>query len=348
MERKAWIDYMKFIAMALVVFHHSPPRYEPSHEQALIYVGMPMFFFASGYLFNIAKQKDFFTFLRQRARQLLVPYTTFFIVFYALWLVVGRRMAGPEEMAIDKFTPLWQFIKGRPDVVVAPFWFLATMFTLQLIYYPIRRYLSGYWPFVVAVLLCLSLLVLPDVDWMRYWNFDRALLYMPLFAFGNCCKRLVDSVSLSGLKWDNGTRPAVSGPVTVLVMLLATAVSMAFLIIAPVDMEPGLAYVLAPLASLLFIPLYVSLCKWVASVFGPSRVARNVAITGITFLGLQNYLIGIMKMIVSRLFGPEQLDENILWKFVIGFVVMLILYPLALIVERYFPWMLGKSRGSVK
>ena len=82
--------------------------------------------------------------------------------------------------------------------------------------------------------------------------------------------------------------------------------------------------------------------------FGPSRVARNVAITGITFLGLQNYLIGIMKMIVSRLFGPEQLDENILWKFVIGFVVMLILYPLALIVERYFPWMLGKSRGSVK
>ena len=81
MERKAWIDYMKFIAMALVVFHHSPPRYEPSHEQALIYVGMPMFFFASGYLFNIAKQKDFFTFLRQRARQLLVPYTTVFSVF---------------------------------------------------------------------------------------------------------------------------------------------------------------------------------------------------------------------------------------------------------------------------
>lgn len=328
MKRQAWLDYMKFIAMSLVVFHHTPPRYEPSHEQALIYVGMPMFFFAAGYLFKITKEQNFLTFLKHRARKILIPYTTFFIVFYALWLLVGRRMAGPEEMAIDPLTPLRQFISGQPDVVVAPFWFLATMFTLQLIYYPIRRYLSGYWPLVVSVLLCLSLLILPDVDWMRYWNFDRALLYMPLYAFGNCCKDLVDRFTLAP-------------PSRTVLWTLLAAIGFAYLIIAPVHWDKALAYVFAPLAAILIIPLYVAMCKWLEARFGDCRVARNVAITGITFLGLQNYLIGIFKILVSKLVGPGAIDETILWKFAIALVVMVILYPLALFIDRYLPWMLG-------
>ncbi len=343
MNRQAWLDYMKFIAMSLVVFHHTPPRYNPAHEVGLIYVGMPMFFFAAGYLFKVAKEQNFFTFLKRRAGKILIPYTTFFIVFYALWLIVGRRMAGPEEMAIDPLIPLKQFITGQPDVVVAPFWFLATMFTLQIIYYPIRRYLSGYWPLVVSVLLCLLLLVLPDLEVFHYWNFDRALLYMPLYAFGNCCKELVDRFTFTRAeRLDNKSRPL---PVSL--MVVCAVVGMAFLIIAPVRMNADLAYVLAPEAAILFIPLYVALCKWLENRYGPSKVARNVAITGITFLGLQNYLIGVFKILVSKIFGAGAMDETILWKFAVGFAVMVILYPIALIIERYFPWMLGKKKPGI-
>ena len=162
MKRQAWLDYIKFIAMTLVVVYHTPPRYDSAHEAALFNMGAPVFFFAAGYLFNIAKQKNFLTFLGHRARQILVPYTTFFIIFYALWLAVGRRMAGPEEQAIDVLTPMWQFVQGTPDVVLGPFWFLAALFTMQVIYYPIKRYLSGCWPLVVALLLSVGLLVIPD------------------------------------------------------------------------------------------------------------------------------------------------------------------------------------------
>ena len=167
MKRQAWLDYIKFIAMTLVVVYHTPPRYDSAHEAALFNMGAPVFFFAAGYLFNIAKQKNFLTFLGHRARQILVPYTTFFIIFYALWLAVGRRMAGPEEQAIDVFTPMWQFVQGTPDVVLGPFWFLAALFTMQVIYYPIKRYLSGCWPLVVALLLSVGLLVMPDLPWFR-------------------------------------------------------------------------------------------------------------------------------------------------------------------------------------
>ena len=329
MKRQAWLDYIKFIAMALVVLYHTPPRYDNAHEAALFNMGAPVFFFAAGYLFNIAKQKNFLTFLSHRARQILVPYTTFFIIFYALWLTVGRRMAGPEEQAIEVLTPLWQFIQGTPDVVLGPFWFLAALFTMQVIYYPIRRYLSGYWPLVVALLLSLGLLVMPDVPWFRYWNLDKAFLYMPIYAFGNCCRPLVDKFSFST-------------PGRSLLWIVLALAGLGFLIVAPLNIDRAVAYVLATEAVILALPFYTAVCRWLEDRYGTSRVAQTVAVTGITYLALQNYLIGIIKMVVAKFVGPAMLDESILFKVVIAIVVMAVLYPLALIVERYFPFLLGK------
>ena len=330
MKRQAWLDYIKFIAMTLVVVYHTPPRYDSAHEAALFNMGAPVFFFAAGYLFNIAKQKNFFTFLRHRARQILVPYTTFFIIFYALWLVVGRRMAGPEEQAIDVLTPLWQFVQGTPDVVLGPFWFLAALFTMQVIYYPIKRYLSGHWPLVVALLLSVGLLIMPDVPWFRYWNLDKAFLYMPIYAFGNCCRPLVG-------KFDFAT------PARSLLWIVLAVLGLGFLIVAPLNIDRDVAYVLAPEAVILVLPLYTAVCKWLEDRCGTSRIAQTVAITGITYLALQNYLIGVIKIVAAKLLGPAVLDDSILLKIVIALVVMAVLYPLAIFIERYLPFLLGKG-----
>ena len=330
MKRQAWLDYIKFIAMALVVVYHTPPRYDSAHEAALFNMGAPVFFFAAGYLFNIAKQKNFLTFLGHRARQILVPYATFFIIFYALWLAVGRRMAGPEEQAIDVFTPMWQFVQGTPDVVLGPFWFLAALFTMQVIYYPIKRYLSGCWPLVVALLLSVGLLVMPDLPWFRYWNLDKAFLYMPIYAFGNCCHPLVEKFEFS--------TPARS-----LLWMALAVLGLGFLILAPLNIDRAVAYVLAPEAVILVLPLYTAVCKWLEKRCGTSRIAQTVAITGITYLALQNYLIGVIKIVAARLLGPEILDDSILFKVVIALVVMVTLYPIAVFIERYLPFLLGKG-----
>jgi hypothetical protein len=259
-----------------------------------------------------------------------VPYTTFFIIFYALWLAVGRRMAGPEEQAINVFTPMWQFVQGTPDVVLGPFWFLAALFTMQVIYYPIKRYLSGYWPLVVALLLSVGLLVMPDLPWFRYWNLDKAFLYMPIYAFGNCCRPLVEKFEFS--------TPARS-----LLWMSLAVLGLGFLVLAPLNIDRAVAYVLAPEAVILVLPLYTAVCKWLEKRCGTSRIAQTVAITGITYLALQNYLIGVIKIVAARLLGPEILDDSILFKVVIALVVMAVLYPLAVFVERYLPFLLGKG-----
>ena len=332
-QRKAWLDYIKLIAMTLVVVYHTPPRYDTAHEAALFNMGAPVFFFAAGYLFNVSRQQGFFKFLLHRARQILVPYTTFFIIFYALWLVVGRRMAGPEEQAIDTLTPLWQFIKGTPDIVLGPFWFLAAMFTMQVIYYPVRRYLKGRWPLLVAVLLSLSLFVIPDVPCVRYWNLDRALLYMPLYALGNCCRDLVDKFTFA----------SVSRSISWIVL---AALGLGILVVTPLSINRDVAYVLAPEAVILVLPFYTAISKWLEEHVGNSRIAQTVAVTGITYLALQNYLIGVIKMMVSRVCGPAVFDDNIVLKIVIALAVMVVLYPMAVLIERYLPFLLGKRYGS--
>lgn len=340
MDRKAWLDYIKLIAMFLVVVYHTPPRYDTAHEVALFNMGAPVFFFAAGYLFNIAREQDFVSFLLRRVRQILVPYATFFVIFYALWLLVGRRIAGPEEESIATLVPLWQFIKGTPDVVLGPFWFLAALFTMQLIYYPIKRYLKGYWPLVVSVLLSLSLFVLPNVSWLQLWNLDKALLYMPIYAVGNLGllsrseSRLADRFSFSscscGALW-----------------IVLAALGLGFLIAAPLTIARSTAYVLAPIAVVFVLPLYTAVCKWIASRHLMDRLALVVAVGSITYLGLQNYLIGIIKIVIKRLLGSDVLDESILLKLLIAIAVMIIVYPFAVLIDRHLPWLLGKRSRTL-
>ena len=110
--------------------------------------------------------------------------------------------------------------------------------------------------------------------------------------------------------------------------------------------DRAVAYVLAPEAVILVLPLYTAICKWLEQLNVGSSIARNVAITGITYLALQNYLIGVIKMLVAKFAGPNILDDNILMKVSIAIVVMIILYPMALFIDRYLPWLLGKSRKA--
>ena len=139
-----------------------------------------------------------------------------------------------------------------------------------------------------------------------------------------------------------------SKPGRSLLWLLLAAAGLGFLIIAPLTIDRGVAYVLAPEAVILVLPFYTAVCKWLEEHCGTSRIAQVVAITGITYLALQNYLIGIIKIVATRLLGPDIFDDNIILKVVIALIVMAILYPLALFVERYLPWMLGKPTRNSK
>lgn len=346
-ERKAWLDYVRFFSIFLVIVFHTPPRLPLFDDAVILNLRVPVFFCISGFLYNINKFSGFSHYLRHRSKQILVPYTTFFIVFYALWLLVGRRMVGTEEQAISVYRPLFEFVFGDPQVVLAPFWYIACLFTMQMLYYWIERLVPRRWVFAVCVLIALLVYVAPW-GWkfdafghtyrvMGFWNLGNAMLFLPFYALGNNCKGWLERLQFSGV-----SRSALLVALAVASMTLMVAV-------APVEeYNPTLYRLIRIVAGMMVIPAYMCCAKWLARRYGQRRVIEFVVVSGTVYLGMQNYLIGIGRLLLEKFTHPGIMDEQVWLKFVLALAVMVAIYPVAWLIDRYIPWFLGKSRSHWK
>ncbi|MBQ1610583.1 MAG: hypothetical protein II087_01690, partial [Muribaculaceae bacterium] len=73
-----------------------------------------------------------------------------------------------------------------------------------------------------------------------------------------------------------------------------------------------------------------------------------VVVSGTVYLGMQNYLIGIGRLLLEKFTHPGIMDEQVWLKFVLALAVMVAIYPVAWLIDRYIPWFLGKSRSHWK
>ena len=131
--RHIWIDFGKALSIILVVYRHCPPN-----EFNLI-SSMPLFFFMSGLLFSFEKYNSFWDFFKHRSRQLLVPYFSFFTIFYLFWLFVGRSVSSPEEQALPLYMPMLEYLYGRPESVCLPLWFISCLFSMQILFFLFKK-----------------------------------------------------------------------------------------------------------------------------------------------------------------------------------------------------------------
>lgn len=327
-QRIAWLDYVRFLSIFLVILFHTPPRCPLVDDAVILNMRIPVFFCISGFLYSIDKYPSFLRYFLHRAKQILIPYTTFFMVFYALWLCVGRGMVGASEQAIDVTKPIVEFFEGDPKVVVAPFWYIACLFTIQMLYYWIERIFPRRWVFVVCVLL---LLVAWHLPYVKYWNFSNCLIYMPFYAFGNRFKGYVGSVNFS------------SGRRTVLLCAMAV-LSMVMMALVEGHRQYEFYNIVMLVAGLMLLPAYVSFGKLLADRLGNCRVVEFVVMSGTVYLGLQNYFIGFTKIVLNHVFYDGVLDDNAWLRIIIALAVMAAIYPFAWVIDHYIPWFIGKGK----
>lgn len=337
-ERQPWLDYVRFFSIFLVIAFHTPPRIPWLDDAVILNLRVPVFFCISGFLYSIDRWPTFARYARHRARQILVPYTTFFVIFYALWLLVGRR-ADAADAALPLWQPVVEFLTGNPVTVVHPFWYIACLFTMQMLYYGVERLVPRRWVFGVCCLLAVSTYFI-TMFWQvaavraiyNFWNLGNALLFLPFYALGNSFKPRIAALRFS------------SPCVTVGLMLLALGSMAAMVALAPVKVaDPGLYALLRDVAGLLVIPAYFGAAKWLASRFGRRRVIEFVTVSGTVYLGLQNYFIGVCKILLSHLFYPDVIIDHVWLKLVIALVVMVAIYPVAVFIDRKCPWLIGKG-----
>lgn len=135
-NRIDWIDWAKLIGMFLVVLGHCMPN----HAIYIYSFHMPLFFALSGLTYKPRPIKEE---IKLSAKRLLIPYCTFFAIFYLPWIAhafathTERLEPTPIEGLLVK--PLLGLLYGvgfdtsYTACVDAPTWFLFALFSVRIV-----------------------------------------------------------------------------------------------------------------------------------------------------------------------------------------------------------------------
>ena len=147
MEREAYIDYLKGIAIFLVVLGHCWLRSDGIFW--LIYrFHMPLFFCISGYLFN--KNKKFKDFIKSKFKTLIIPYFIFFLISYITTITILKHDMSIPEMLKNLI------LNGRYCSLVSNWaiWYLPLFFIVSNVFYFIAK-IKNKKIFIAILVICM-------------------------------------------------------------------------------------------------------------------------------------------------------------------------------------------------
>jgi|Deesub1362A_J573_1020465.scaffolds.fasta_scaffold01197_13 fucose 4-O-acetylase-like acetyltransferase len=184
------IYILKGIAiLGLIVLHTYLPLINPSiHKLILNSIGpyaMPMFMFASGFLFGFSRLEifslaDYSAFIRKKFNRLMIPY-------FAVWAIYITTEFGIETASM--FTSLnyhvdrdfWKYILFYPSRGTAlHLWFLYHLFFVFLAFPVLRKFLRNH----LVLFLSISALYLVPVPKFSYFNHGAFREVLMFFCVG--------------------------------------------------------------------------------------------------------------------------------------------------------------------
>lgn len=339
-QHYVWIDYAKCFSIILVIAFHCPGWNKGYMGDLLQLLRMPAFFLIAGYLFRTEKFNSLWAFIRHRSIQLLIPFTSFFIIFYILWVSFGRRLTGGEELDIPIYMPIIEFIKGTPVTVVATYWFIACLLSMQIIYYLSSKFLPRSLSFIF-ILAGPFVYDLPIVNSLP-WNIPLALQYLPYYAFANIYKDYITNLGKSSLP-------------KVVIPLIVTLFGLTIVHQVPTPLQAPLRILLG----LCILPTYILIIKGLSKVVNyrksisgvSSAINATAAYIGrntIVILAVQNYIIGFIKILfASSIIQIESAEDYTMVKFALNIAITLTTIitsiPIIYLINKYTPWFIGRG-----
>lgn len=327
-QRENWIDYAKFFSIFLVVLFHTNPNLDGFTFEFLKLLRMPAFFLIAGFLFNSDKWNNFFVFFKHRFKRLLIPYFWFYIFFYALWLVFGRNLVGGDELNINILSPITEFFTGKPNIILAPYWFITCLFSIQIIFYFLRKIIHSNLILLSLSLVLYYVVLIFDLTNLP-WCLDKALLYLPFYSFANILKKTIKNINHNN--------------VTLVITLTATALTILCINTYTTNTSKYLNYLLYVISGLSIMPAYIIFCKYIDKIIGPINLIKYIGENNIITLALQNYIIGFIKIIGIMIFTTNLLTTNYYSiNIVITIITIFISMLISIFINKYTPFVIGK------
>lgn len=188
-KRVAWIDMAKGYGIILMIIGHL----HVNELMVWIYsFHMPLFFFVSGYLFNI--KSSFLEFSAGKVKRMLIPYLFLYIpMLLADLLMTGTLSTGQvlEHLRLN-------LLQQRHSAL----WFLGCLIVLHFLYYPIVRYVTNR---ILGAIITIMLGLTGVILWRNgvtgfYWNFDVAMVAAPFFYGGFLLRGRINETRIRKMK----------------------------------------------------------------------------------------------------------------------------------------------------
>lgn len=163
-KRETWLDSFKGLGILLVVLGHCFPP-ERGLTNYLYSFHIALFFFASGYLLpKELYRTKFRDFLQGRFHRLMIPYFSYGLFTYMVWLLVGRNFGMNKQLAVNPFKPFLGIFYGNGFdnylVFNIAIWFLPALFCTLILYYVLFNLSKNKITLLLVVIasLCLGLI----------------------------------------------------------------------------------------------------------------------------------------------------------------------------------------------
>lgn len=285
---------------------------------------MPLFYFLSGYTFKV--KKGYGQFLRKKIKSLVVPYSSFAII----WMVGKGLLTVTQGNEYNMIEYILLFVLQQR---FTPLWFIACLFVAEQIMYIMcqaQGRFTGkyYWMMqsVVTGVLFAGYRFLVGVNIV--WNADLALLAAAFMCFGRFYADYLEN--------------RISKSVGILCgMLLSWLIS--YNLNGRVDWyansfgNPALFVIAAVCGTLCLIKFAEQVrCKWL------SWLGRNT----ILFFGLHRIVIDLVFVVFNKfgMYAESGSLKSLMLAIVNVLATVVLLIPVNWFMLRYFPWSLGKSK----
>lgn len=331
-NRLSWIDVLKGLGMILVMFAHASL---PDEIRKYIYTfHLPLFFCISGYLFSVKKCNSFVQFLKTKSKTLLIPYMVFSLFNYLFYLLFSRFANTVAENPLKPFLGIFIGIRGTEWTICnGTLWFVLALFISEILLYLVIKLTKDDNKKISLVLILFSIIGYcynAFIGIKLVWNIDVSLVAVTFVGIGYLIKKL-DLIN----KIDNYIYIIV---LVVLNLVFGT-------LNTEINMFSGIYgnYICFYLASITGTIGVILICKKISS----SKVLEFIGQNTFVYLAIHQYVIfSVLKKITGIFITDNSGISLIIIAIVYVLFTIVVLYIPIKIINRYFPYLVGKSKNK--
>ncbi len=320
-KRKAWIDNLRAVAMLLVIYGHLLAG--GGHSNYYIFsspVKIPLFFAISGYVFN-SREGDIKGFFKNIIRTLVIPLLAFTIVLLPIKYIAAK--AGYTNHTTEEVVA--SFLTGNE------MWYLPCIIFAEIIHFFTYKVSNNEISFIViAILLSAAGFFMAHFSIMSFANINTAFIAQLFLLIGHILK----NNELRFVQF-NSKLPFL----LCIVYIIMAFLSVVFFPKMSIDVHKNRYYCL-PLNIAMILLGNVGLFELYSKYNFRSSILSFIGQNTILFYVLHEYVVGGVE-IVSREIGFQQVT-GYFGNLVLLIITCLICSALAVVFNKYLPFMVGK------